>query len=100
MRVSVTTSGLSITFDPYPIITNHLDWLPDVDIWVYKAEWPFASQGLRVEWSARNIVKLVHDPGKDLLAAMLNAINELQDRMKAPGYNPFDDPDLPADLAS
>lgn len=102
VRVSATAGGLSISFSPHLVITNHDPrwYVPDVDIWVHGAEWSFATQRLSVSWTARNIVNWVGDPGTELLAAMSSAISSLPGRMRAAGYNPFADPELPADLTA
>ena len=59
------TGGLAITFSPHMIITKHDSrwYVPDVDIWVHSANWNFTTQRLEVEWTARNIVNWVGDPG-------------------------------------
>jgi hypothetical protein len=100
VHVEATGAGISIGFSPYLIITAHSPhwYVPDVDIWVHSAEWSFAQQKLTVNWTARNIVNWLGDPGTDMLTAMQGAIHGLPARMFVAGYNPFNDPTLPGDL--
>jgi hypothetical protein len=101
LRVSVNTRGLSIDFGPSLVITKEdaIGWI-DVDIDLHRMSWDFGSQRLHAEWTAANAVNWFGGVGDELFSAFRGALNELPSRTSEPGYNPFTDENLAADLTA
>ncbi|WP_132122889.1 hypothetical protein [Actinocrispum wychmicini] len=101
VRVSVTTTGLSIDFSPSLTITKEdaIGWI-DVDIDLTRLSWNFTTQMLHAEWTAANAVNWFGGVGDELFSAFNSALNQLPARTNTPGYNPFTDPDLATDLTA
>ena len=98
----VTSGGISINFSPSLTITkrNAILGMIDADIDVDEFGLDFQHQISRTSWTAANAVNWFGDPGGQLLAAFGGAISQLPARTSVPGYDPFADPDIVADLQS
>jgi hypothetical protein len=99
--VRADPTRLTVTFEPFLTIVADSDhsWVPNPTINLETLYFDYKAQMVGASWTAPNYANWWGDIGAKILGELKAAMNSaLPPRMFAKDYNPFDDPNLPADL--